>query len=138
MPYLTKDDLAGDMPYNVIEQALNDGAGATRTAAQVWTAIQAAVEKDIHGALAPRFTPPYEASDGILDTVFGAARVLTLEILFRRRPYLPENPYKEAAEAAMKNLRKLGQGEAKPPATSPAPRRATVRVFSETMKTRPA
>jgi hypothetical protein len=138
MPYLTTEDLSGDMPYDVIQQALNDGSGSSRTPEEVWTAIQAAVEKDIHGALAPRFTPPYEASDGILDTVFGAARILTLQTLYRRRPFMAENPYAKEAEEAMKHLRKLGQGEMKAPSTSPAPRKPTVRVFSETMRTRPA
>lgn len=133
--YITIADLSGDMPYDTVQQALNDGSGATKTPEQNWTAIQAAVTKMIHGALAPRYTPDYDASDGILDTVFGAARILTLEILYRRRPYMAENPFKDAAEAEMKNLRGLGQSKAKAPSTSAAPRRSSVTVYGDTLRT---
>lgn len=134
MPYIEIADLSGDMPYDTIMRALNDGAGSTKTVEENWTAVQASVTKMIHGALAPRFTPEYDAADGILDTVNGAARILTLEILYRRRPYLAENPFAKAASEEMKNLRALGQSKAKAPATSTAPRKASVKVYGSTMR----
>jgi len=134
--YITQDDLIGDMPFETIQAALRD-ASSVRTPEQVWTTIMETVERAIHGALAPRFTPPYGEGDGILDTVRDAARVLVLERLYLRRPYLDQNPYATPARDALKNLRELGQSRIKSPANSAPPRRPSISVQLTPMSTVP-
>lgn len=134
--YITQDDLIGDMPFEVIQAALRD-TSSVRTPEQVWSTIMETVERAIHGALAPRFTPPYAEGDGILDTVRDAARVLTLERLYLRRPYLDQSPYATPARDALKHLRELGQSRLKSPANSAPPRRSSISVQLTPMSTVP-
>jgi hypothetical protein len=137
MDYITQEDLTGDMPYETIQQALHDGETGVRTPEQVWASVMTKVNQRIHGALRPRFTPPYGDTDGILDAVKDAALIFALETLFNRRPYLQENPYATQSKEALRNLREMGQSRVKGPADSAAPRRQSVTVFSETASSVP-
>lgn len=134
--YITQEDLTGDLPWETLQAALRDGS-SVRTPEQVWHTIMETVEREIHGALAPRFTTPYGAADGILDTVRSAARVLALERIFIRRPYLEQNPFATPARDALKHLRELGQSRQKAPANSAPPRRPSISVQSVPMSTVP-
>lgn len=132
MPHVTQAQLAGELPPAFLAEALLDESGAGLTPDEIWDAVQASVDDDIFGALAPRYTPPYAVADPILYTVRSAARVLTLHKLFQRRGRYGEmNPWEAAAESALRQLRAIGQGSVKSPAGTTPPPRGSVAVVSE-------
>lgn len=134
--YITRTQLAGSLPKGLLDTALADGEASGMTADDVWAEIMDAVNDAIHGALAPKYVPPYPDGDAILYTVRSAARVLARKEVFTRRNIADEELAKEAAEV-MKNLRAIGQKKDLAPSTPTPPPKRSVRVISEPAKFSP-
>lgn len=131
--YITQDQLAGSLPPDFLTQALNDGAAAGKSPEEVWAEIMAAVNDAIHGALAPKYVPPYPDGDPVLYKVRSAARLLARREVFERRRVRDEELWK-ACEDALKNLERIGQSVDKAPSVPTPPPKRTVAVISEPAK----
>lgn len=131
--YITQTQLANSLPAGFLQQALDDGASSGMTAEEVWAEIMSAVNDAIHGALAPKYVPPYPDNDPVLFAVRAAARVLARKTVFERRRVYDEALWEEAAEH-LKNLRSIGQKRDLAPSTPSPPPKRSVRVISEPAK----
>lgn len=128
--YITRAQLTGALPKGFLDQALTDGSASGMTADEVWAEIMSAVHDAIHGALAPKYVPPYPDGDVVLYTVRAAARVLARKEVFERRRVMDEELWKEAAET-LKNLRAIGQKRDLSPSAPMPPTRRSVIVVGE-------
>ena len=133
MPYVTQDQILGEIPQEWRDAALSDSASGALTAT-VWTQLQVSVEDDIAGALTPAYAmPATNAADAdypIIRVVRSAARILTLCRLYRRRNVPDaENPWAKESAEIMKTLRQLGQSTVKGP--SPRTGRPAVKFVTE-------
>lgn len=128
--YITQTQLTGSLPKGYLEQALADGASSGMLPEEVWAEIMSNVNDIIHGALAPKYVPPYPDGDAILYTVRAAARVLAKKDVFERRRVYDEKLWDECAES-VKNLRAIGQKKDLSPSAPNPPSRTSMRVISE-------
>lgn len=133
MEYITETQLAGALPKGFLQQAITDSEASGMTAAEVWDEITENISDAIHGALAPKYTPPYPEGDAVLYTVRAAARVIGKKVVFERRRVYDEALWKEVEET-IKNLRKIGQGVDRAPSAPNPPARRTVVTISEPAK----
>lgn len=140
MPYVTQDQILGEIPQEWRDAALSDSAGGALPAT-IWTQLQVSVEDDIAGALTPAYAmPATNAADAdypIIRVVRSAARILTLCRLYRRRNVPDaENPWAKESAEIMKTLRQLGQSTVKGP--SPRTGRSTTKFITEASRLTPS
>lgn len=95
MPYITLADMQAALPPEITDSLLDDhGAGVGDAAA--WTRIAEAVEREINGRLAMRYTLPLASVPAV---VADAAFTLAAEALYQRRGFYGEsNPWTARAQ----------------------------------------
>jgi hypothetical protein len=140
MPYVTQDQILGEIPQEWRDAALSDSASGALPAT-VWTQLQVSVEDDIAGALTPAYAMPAttaaDADYPIIRVVRSAARILTLCRIYRRRNVPDaENPWAKESAEIMKTLRQLGQSTVKGP--SPRTGRSTTKFITEPSRLTPS
>lgn len=140
MPYVTQDQILGEIPQEWRDAALSDSASGALPAT-VWTQLQVSVEDDIAGALTPAYAMPAttaaDADYPIIRVIRSAARILTLCRLYRRRNVPDaENPWAKESAEIMKTLRQLGQSTVKGP--DPRTGRKSIRTITESSRLTPS
>jgi hypothetical protein len=127
MAYVTMDNLLGTLPAEWRGKALQDGpTGATLST--VWTELYNDALDEVRGALnGVVMLPPENPAENtpeatLLSQVKTAMRGIIMRKLFERRMTPPENnPHVANAEAALKQLRKIGDRITAPAPGSVAP-----------------
>lgn len=96
MPYVTLAQIRAALPAEITAQLLDEhGSGAPD--AGTWAEVLAAVETEIDGKLAARFTLPLPGPTPVI--LRYAALTLAAELLYQRRGYHGEsNPWTKRAE----------------------------------------
>jgi hypothetical protein len=123
MPFITIDDIIGEIPDEWRDSALADSVTG-RPPEEVWEKLQESVMDAIAGAITPAYGLPAADADPeavpLVRIIRAAVRILTLCNLYRRRGTPDEqNPWAKDARDTMSDLRALGQREAKGPAGPP-------------------
>lgn len=102
---MNMDELLGEMPRELLIQALDDD-GDGRADAAAWESVQAAAEERIRAVFGGD-PPPRHATA----TAY-ARKLFILVILYNRRGHTADaNPYTAAAKAAEKRLEDIAAGD---------------------------
>ena len=102
---MNPSDLLGEIPHDLLTQALDDNGDGTIDAA-AWDAVQAAAEERLRAAFGGD-VPLRHAL-----TATHARKLFILVILYNRRGFTGEaNPYTNAANRAEKRLEEIAAGE---------------------------
>jgi phage gp36-like protein len=105
--YVTKDDMLGVMPEDLLTTALDDASYGTEGSG-VWDSVVAGAGRRIDGILGVRYEVPF--SSPIPAVVKQAAIVYTAHLLYLRRQHA-DNPWKDEAERVTEQLEKIAAGE---------------------------
>ncbi len=135
MPYVAMSDLAGMIPMDFLNQALDDaGTGVAQPA--VWDQVAADAAAEVDGILGTRypvpFQPPFPAA------VVRAAKMFAACALYVRRGKCDKenNPFLAQRDAAVKQLAAIAAGDQRLLPLAPPPvADASGGVISERAKT---
>lgn len=109
MAYITQSDVAACVEPGLIVQALDDDKDGAADEGR-WEQVLAAVEGEINGVLAVRYTIPF--SGPVPAAVKHATLVLTAEALYLRRGMTgDQNPWTARARDVRERLARIAAGD---------------------------
>ncbi len=108
MAYVTRDDMLGVVPDDLLTTALDDQNFGMETDG-AWDQVEAAAARRVDGILGSRYPTPFRAP--LKPVVIQAAVTFVAELLYIRRGY-ETNPFKDAASSMEKRLQRIADGKA--------------------------
>jgi phage gp36-like protein len=131
MDYVTRDDMLGVVPADLLTVAVDDSQYGVETEG-IWDVIAAAAARRINGILASRYPVPFSAP--LPPVVADAAVVFAAEALYMRRQ-IKDNPWTTKADKMEARLQSIADGDADLSATETGSGSASPSAITEPART---